>query len=171
MKKLTTMDIHVKDFSKSLLGYDVNEVRNFLDEISKQIQFLEFENTGLKDKLREKEMMMMDYKEREGMLKDTMTTAQRVTESIKKDASKESLQIITQAKMRADAIVREARRSMKSTLDEINMLKKRKIELTSSLRTMMETQLRMLDKYEAEKDELIDRNIPHDTFASTNGRV
>jgi cell division initiation protein len=171
MKKLTTMDIHVKDFSKSMRGYDVNEVRNFLDEVSKQIQFMEFENAALKDKLREKEMMMMDYKEREGMLKDTMTTAQRVTESIKKDASKESLQIITQAKMRADAIMREARQNMKHILDDINMLKRRKIELTSSLRTMMETQLRMLDKYETEKDELIDLNIPYDTFAGTDGRI
>jgi cell division initiation protein len=171
MKKLTTMDIHVKDFSKSMRGYDVNEVRNFLDEISKQLQFLEFENMALRDKLREKEMMMMDYKEREGMLKDTMTTSHRVTEDIKKDATKESLQIITQAKMRAESILRDARQNMKNTIDEIHRLKRQKMELTSSLRTMMETQLRMLDKYETEKDELIDLNIPYDTFAGTDGRI
>ncbi|MCX6113190.1 MAG: DivIVA domain-containing protein [Proteobacteria bacterium] len=165
MKKLTGIDIQLKDFSKSLRGYDTNEVKNFLDEIARQIESLEFENIALKDKLREKELMLMEYKEREGMLKDTMVTAQRVTENIKKDATKEALQIITQAKMRAEAIIREARQNMKKTIDEINNLKKHKMELTSSLRSILETQLRMVTKVEAEKDELIELNIPHNTFS------
>lgn len=168
MKKLTGIDIQLKDFSKSIRGYDVDEVRRFLDEVSKQIQFLEFENKTLKDKLREKELMMMEYKEREGMLKDTMVTAQRATESIKRDASKESMQMITQAKMRADSILRDARQSMKNTIDDINRLKKMKMELVSSVRAMMETQLRMLSKYENEKDELIDLSIPHNHFSSVS---
>ncbi|MEI6079494.1 MAG: DivIVA domain-containing protein [bacterium] len=165
MKKLTGMDIQLRDFSRSLRGYDMNEVRNFLDEVSRQIESLEFENRALKDKLREKELMLIEYKEREGMLKDTMVTAQKVTEGIKKDANKECLQIITQAKMRADAMVRDARQTMKRTIDEINNLKKQKMELTSSLRSILETQLRMLTKYEAEKDDLVELNISHDTFS------
>lgn len=168
MKKLTGIDIQLKDFSKSLRGYDTNEVRNFLDDVSKQIETLEFENKALRDKLREKELMLMEYKEREGMLRDTMTTAQKVTDNIKKDATKESLQIITQAKLRAETIVRDARTSMKRTIEEINNLKRQKMELTSSLRTMLETQIRMLDKYEVEKDTLIDLNIPHNTFSVTS---
>ena len=167
MKKLTGIDIQLKDFSKSLRGYDTNEVKNFLDEIARQFESLEFENKALRDKLREKEMMLMEYKEREGMLKDTMTTAQRVTDSIKKDATKEAMQIITQAKMRAESIVREARQDMRKAIDEIHNLKRQKMELTSSLRSILETQLRMVTKYETEKDGLIDLNIPYDTF-STN---
>lgn len=168
MKKLTGIDIQLKDFSKSLRGYDTNEVRNFLDDVSKQIETLEFENKALRDKLREKELMLMEYKEREGILRETMTTAQKVTDNIKKDATKESLQIITQAKLRAETIVRDARTSMKRTIEEINNLKRQKLELTSSLRTMLETQMRMLDKYEAEKEDLINLNIPHNTFSVTS---
>ena len=167
MKKLAGIDIQLKDFSKSLRGYDTNEVKNFLDEIARQFESLEFENIALRDKLREKELMLIEYKEREGMLKDTMVTAQRVTDSIKRDATKESLQIITQAKMRAEAIIRDARQNMKRAIDDINNLKKQKMELTSNLRSILESQLRMITRYDAEKDELIELNIPHDTF-STN---
>ena len=165
MKKLTGIDIQLRDFSKSLRGYDTNEVKNFLDEIARQFESMEFENVALRDKLREKELMLIEYKEREGMLKDTMVTAQRVTDSIKRDATKESLQIITQAKMRAEAIIRDARQNMKRAIDDINNLKKQKMELTSNLRSILESQLRMITRYEAEKDELIDLNIPHNTFS------
>ena len=165
MKKLTGIDIQLQDFSKSLRGYDINEVKNFLDEIARQFESLEFETRTLRDKLREKELMLIEYKEREGMLKETMVTAQRVTDGIKKDANKESLQIITQAKMRAESIIRDARQTMKRTIDEINNLKRQKMELTSSLRAILETQLRMITRYEDEKTDLIELNIPHDTFS------
>ncbi|MEI6093245.1 MAG: DivIVA domain-containing protein [bacterium] len=168
MKKLTGIDVQLKDFSKSLRGYDINEVKIFLDDVSKQIETLEFENKVLRDKLREKELMFMEYKEREGMLRETMTTAQKVTENIKTDAMRESLQIITQAKLRAETIIRDSRTSMKRTIEEINHLKKQKIELTSSLRTMLQTQLRMLEKYESEKDDLIELNIPYNTFSTSS---
>ena len=167
MKKLTGIDVQLKDFNKSIRGYDTNEVRSFLEEISRQLEAIDYENKTLKEKLREKEMMVMDYKERENMLKDTIMTAQKVTDGIKTDATREALQIITQAKLKADGILRESRHNIKRVIDEINRLKKQKMEIVSSIGAMLDSQQRMLKQYETEKDEgLINLNIPHDTFSA-----
>ena len=163
--RMSGLEIQLKEFSKSLRGYDINEVKDFLDEVAKQIESLEFDNRSLKDRIREKELALMEYKEREGMLKDTMVTAQKVTDNIKKDANREAIQIITQAKINAEAIVREARQNMRRTIDEINRLKKQKVEIAASLRSTLESQLRMLNQFNSEKDDLVELNISHDTFS------
>jgi len=164
--KMSGLEIQLKEFSKSLRGYDINEVKDFLDDVAKQLESLEFENRTLKDKIREKELTLMDYKEREGMLKDTMVTAHKVTDSIKKDANREAIQIVTQAKINAETIVREARQTMRKTIEELNRLKKQKMEIASSLRAALESQLRMVKQFDTEKDDLIELNINHDTFSA-----
>ena len=164
--KMSGLEIQLKEFPKSMRGYDVNEVKNFLDDVAKQLETLEFENRTLKDKIREKELTLMDYKEREGMLKDTMVTAHKVTDSIKKDANREAIQIVTQAKINAETIVREARQTMRKTIEELNRLKKQKMEIASSLRAALESQLRMVKQFDTEKDDLIELNINHDTFSA-----
>ncbi len=164
--KMSGLEIQLKEFSKSLRGYDINEVKDFLDDVAKQLESLDFENRALKDRIREKELTLMDYKEREGMLKDTMVTAHKVTDNIKKDANREAIQIITQAKINAETIVREARQTMRQTIEELNRLKKQKVEIASSLRSALESQLRMVKQFDTEKDDLIELNISHDTFSA-----
>jgi cell division initiation protein len=164
--KMSGLEIQLKEFSKSLRGYDINEVKDFLDDVAKQLESLDFENRALKDRIREKELTLMDYKEREGMLKDTMVTAHKVTDNIKKDANREAMQIITQAKINAETIVREARQTMRQTIEELNRLKKQKVEIASSLRSALESQLRMVKQFDTEKDDLIELNISHDTFSA-----
>jgi len=162
--KMSGMEIQLKEFSKTLRGYDVNEVKSFLDDVAKEIEALQFENRSLKDRIREKELGLMEYKEREGMLKDTMVTAQKVTDSIKKDANREAIQIITQAKINAETIIRDARQTMRNTVEEVSRLKKQRMEIASSLRSALESQLRMVKQFETDKDDMVELNISHDTF-------
>lgn len=157
------LNVQLKEFKKSLRGYDVSEVKNYLEQVSQSIENIVFENKVLKDKLREKELVILDFKEREATLKETMVTAQKVTESIKKDATRESLHIITQAKVKADGIIREARQNVKNTIDEINRLKKMKSEITSKLKATLESHLSMLDQYKEDSD-LIKINLSHNSF-------
>lgn len=167
MRKLTGIDIQLKDFNKSIRGYDTNEVRTFLEDMAKQLEAIDYENKTLKEKLREKEITIMDYKERENLLKETIMTAHKVTDGIKTDATREALQIITQAKLKADGVLRESRQNLRRVVDEISRLKKQKMEIISSIGAMLDAQGRMLKQYEVEKDDaFIDLNIPHDTFSS-----
>lgn len=158
--KYSGVDIQIKDFSKALRGYDINEVRDFLEQIARQIESVSYENRTLRDKLREKELQILEYRDRESMLKDTMYTAQIVTEDLKKDATREAAQILTQAKMKADTLIKQAQQDLKRTIDETNRIKKQKMELSSQLRATLETHLRLIDRLEQEENISIDINIP-----------
>ncbi len=158
--KYSGVDIQIKDFSKALRGYDINEVRDFLEQIARQIESVSYENRTLRDKLREKELQILEYRDRESMLKDTMYTAQIVTEDLKKDATREATQILTQAKMKADTLIKQAQQDLKRTIDETNRIKKQKMELSSQLRATLETHLRLIDRLEQEENISIDINIP-----------
>jgi cell division initiation protein len=145
------LEIQLKDFNRSIRGFDTDEVKSFLDDIARQVETLEYENKVLKDKIREKDMMLLEFREREMMLKDTVLTAQRITDGIKKEAEKESESIIRQANIKADAIVSDAREKMRQTLDAINRLKRQKLEITSKVRSILNTHMQMLQHYEEEE--------------------
>ncbi|MFH1223837.1 MAG: DivIVA domain-containing protein [Pseudomonadota bacterium] len=164
--KLNSVDIQVKDFSRSIRGYDTDEVRSFLEKVAKQIESMNYEIQMLRDRLREKEMNLIDFRERETVIRDTVTTAQKVTDNIKRDSIKESAQIINQAKLRAESIIRDTRQNMKKVIDDINRLKKQKTMLASQLKTTLETHIKMIDQLDSQKDDLIELNIPYDAFDS-----
>ena len=162
--KLNGVDLQVKEFSRGLRGYDVEQVRSFLEEVAKQIESMNFEIQMLRDRLREKELMLLDFRDRETVIRDTVTTAQKVTDNIKRDSTKEAIQVINQAKMRAEAIMRESRQNMKRVIDDINRLKQQKTVLASQIKTTLEYHMKMVNQLESEKDETVELGIRHDTF-------
>lgn len=163
--KISGLQVQLKEFSKTIRGYDISEVRSFLDNIAKQVEAMDFENKTLKDKIRERELNLMDYRDRELTLKETMVTAQKVTDGIKKDAQREAVQIVSQAKMRADNVLRQARMELRKTIEDINRLKKQRMELVVNIKTSLEAQLRMLEQMQKNDDTLVELNIDHNALS------
>ena len=157
--RLSGVEIQIKDFSKSLRGYDIKEVRDFLDQVARQFEQLAYENKSMKDKVREKELTILGFSDEKTMLKNTMVTAKKVTDDIKQDATKEATQIMTQAKLKADALLKQAQQNLKVAIDEVKRVKKQKQELSFQIRTTLEAHLKLLDQLEQE-DTSADINIP-----------
>ncbi len=157
--RLSGVEIQIKDFSKSLRGYDIKEVRDFLDQVARQFEQLAYENKSMKDKVREKELTILGFSDEKTMLKNTMVTAKKVTDDIKQDATKEATQIMTQAKLKADALLKQAQQNLKVAIDEVKRVKKQKQELSFQIRTTLEAHLKLLDQLEQE-DTSVDINIP-----------
>lgn len=146
------LEIQLKEFSKSLRGYDTNEVRYFLEEVAKVVESLSYEVKILKDKIRDKELIILDFKERESMLKDTILTARKITESIKTDANKEADLIIKEANVRAEILLKDARYTLRRNVTEIQKLKKIKIELVAKLNSTLDTHKAILKDFNADED-------------------
>lgn len=146
------LEIQLKEFSKSMRGYDTNEVRYFLEDLSKLVESLNYEVKILKDKIRDKDLLILDYKEREEMLKDTIVTARKITENIKVEAKKEADLIIKEANIRAETIIKDARISMRRHLAEIQKLKKLKIELISKIKATLDTHMSLINEYSKDDD-------------------
>ena len=148
--KIAPIDIAHKSFGRKLMGFDSDEVRDFLQRVSEEMESLALERNQLRESLSEKELIILDYRERDDMLKKTMETATQMTEKLRLDAEREAKLIINDAKQKSDLIVKDARDSLKKTYAEISNVKRARVQFENNLRALAQAHLSMLaqgDKY------------------------
>ncbi len=118
---LTPLDIENKRFGKQVMnGYNVNEVDDFLDELTVEYEKLYKENAELKEKGEELNSDVGKYKNIENTLQNTLVMAQKTAD-----------EITTVAKQQAEQMIKDAEYQAKTALDEINtqvVLKEKEIE-------------------------------------------
>jgi cell division initiation protein len=95
--KLTPIDIVQQSFARRWRGVDRREVSAFLELVAGQFEELIKENRSLRDEMRLMERELATFHEREVALKETMITAQRVTEDLREQAKKEAELIVGEA--------------------------------------------------------------------------
>jgi cell division initiation protein len=144
--RIAPIDIAHKTFGKKVLGVDAEEVQNFLRDIADQMEEIIRERNALKEALREKEMSMSDYRDREDTLKSTITTATKMSEQIRIDAEREARLILQDAQQKAELIIADARDSLKRIYAEISDLKRSRIQFDASLRSLLHAHLSILDQ-------------------------
>lgn len=106
---LTPLDIESKTFSKSLSGYNVQEVKQFISDIVENYEKLYKENIELKDKINVLNEGIHYYKTIEETLQNTLLLAEKTAEETRATAKKTAEQIEKEAKLKASAIINDAR--------------------------------------------------------------
>lgn len=118
---LTPLDIENKRFGKQMMnGYNVNEVDDFLDELTLEYGKLYKENAELKEKREELNSDVGKYKNIESTLQNTLVMAQKTAD-----------EITAVAKQQAEQIVKDAEFSAKNSVEELNaqiILKQKELE-------------------------------------------
>ncbi len=151
--KITPLDIRKQEFKKVFKGYDKHEVDIFLEMVAKEMEDLIKENTALIEQVRELEAKIEDYRRMEKTLQDTLTSAQRTTDELRRKAEREAENIIKNAKLEAEKILNEAHKKMQDLLSQISALKSQRDAFISQFRGFLEAQLRMLMEMEEGKKE------------------
>ncbi len=146
--KITPIDITHKNFSKKIMGFDSQEVSDFLQQISSQMEDLIHEKNHLKELLREKELSLLEYKERDKLLKDTISTAAQMSEKIRQESEREAKFIIAEAQQKAEIITRDAKDSLKKTYQDMLDLKKARIQFEANLKALVQAHLSILEQGE-----------------------
>lgn len=90
-----------KNSGRSLKGYNVSEVDDFLDELTAEYEKLYKENTELKSKIENNQKDLEHYRNVEHTLQNTLVMAQTTAEDIKKMAQGQADQILQDAQMQA----------------------------------------------------------------------
>lgn len=144
--RIAPIDIAHKNFAKKIMGFDSDEVIEFLREIADQMEELIRERNSLKETLRDKELQILEYRDRDETLKTTITTATKMAEQIRVDAEREAKLIMNDANQKAELIVRDARDSLKRIYQEIGEMKRARIQFEANLRSLAQAHLAMLDQ-------------------------
>lgn len=143
---LTPLEISQKLFQKKMMGYDIQEVTDFLYLLSSQIEELMQERNKLREALREKEYQLFEYKERDKILKDTISTAGQMAEKIRTDAEREAKMIVSDARTKAELITRDARDSIGRTYEEMMNIKKLRTQFEVQMRALIQSHLELLQQ-------------------------
>ena len=155
MQDLTPLEIQKQTFAKVLKGYSPDEVRGYLHLVAEEIERL----LQWADRLsRENAMLRADldeHSDRERMLKDTLISAQKVSEEVKANARKEAELIVKDAELLSERLVSQAMSRVGDLQRTIQDLKMERKSARNRLQAMLETmqQLVVLDA-EQEVNEL-----------------
>ena len=118
---ITPLDIENKKFSKQMMnGYSVEEVDDFLDDLTADYTKNYKEATELRAKVEELTQSLEHYKSIEATLQNTLVMAQKTADDIK-----------NVAKQQADQIVNEAKGTAQRQVDDLDseiLAKKRELE-------------------------------------------
>ncbi len=96
---ITPLDIENKKFSKQMMnGYSVEDVDDFLDELTVDYTQNYKGVAELKARVDELEKDLAYYKRIEGTLQETLVMAQTAAEDVKNAAQKQAEQIVNEAK-------------------------------------------------------------------------
>lgn len=157
MQNLTPLEIQKQTFSRAIKGYTVDEVRAYLhlvaeeiERLVKDVDRLSRENAMLREELD-------DHNQRERILKDTLMSAQKVSEDVRANARKEAELIVKDAELLSDRLMSQAQSRVADLERAIQELKMERRLARNKLQTMLDTtqQLLMLDAEQEANEEPI----------------
>ncbi|MGV8074595.1 MAG: DivIVA domain-containing protein [Syntrophobacteraceae bacterium] len=148
-----TVDIQHKRFKKRWMGFDHEEVEIFLDQVAEEVQHLKAENAALLRDLQQHEKDLKEYKDREKTIRNVLLTAHNTAETIKSNAEKEAKLIVGDAELKAEKTLQTAHNRLAQLHEDINELKRQRIQMESKLRSTIEAYLQLLGMNKEEEED------------------
>ena len=144
------IDLLNHSFSRSLRGYDPEEVDTVLHDAADAIARLSDERVRLQNQIARLEERLTEFSSREAALRDTLIASQKMTEELKATAQKEAQSILDAAQNRAESLTNQANLRLARILDEIADARKLKAQFEFKVRSVIESHLKLLEMSQME---------------------
>lgn len=145
---LKPMDIHNKEFKKSMRGYDAEEVDEFLDEIIVDFEKMQREIEILKKQVDNYNENISTYREKEISLNNALVSVQRFADQMKRDAEAKADEIISGAQVEAEKIIGDTETRYKAIINNYSALAGRYNDAKETLKEYFQNQIAQLDQDE-----------------------
>lgn len=149
---ITPLEIEGHEFKKTFRGVDPDEVKAFLNLVAEEFEKLVVSNGKLQDEVAELRERLGELRERERILKETMLTAQKLSQEMKDEAHKARETIIKEGELRAEQIVARAALRASELEASIVDLKVERDAFENNLRNMLEQHLRVIEMRRSDED-------------------
>ena len=142
---ITPLDIENKRFSKQMVnGYGVEDVDDFLDELTVEYSKYYKEVNELRTKVEELNSSLVHYKTIESTLQDTLVMAQTTAEEVKNVAKQKADQILAEANANAQAQVDTLKNEILLKQKELDDVKKQFDIYKAKMESLLISQLELL---------------------------
>lgn len=146
--KLSLLDILHRKFRKGVLGYSIQDVEAFRQELVEyageaidKVERLEQEKRALEEKLK-------DYHLKEETLNKSLILAEKTASERTEQAKREAALLIEEAKHQAQREVEPLHEERKRLVAEIEALKRQKEDFIASFETLLKNFLAKLERHD-----------------------
>jgi cell division initiation protein len=146
--KLTPLEIRKMDFSRSLRGYNPEEVRAFLETVADQIDILQRDVNDFSDNVVRLETRLADFQMMEKTLQETLLKAEESAHRSRADSQREAEITMREAEVEAQRILAEGRNASERLKTEILMLQDRRDSFIKKLKYLLQSQTDLIDVIE-----------------------
>ena len=142
---ITPLDIENKKFSKQMMnGYSVEDVDDFLDDLSVDYSKIYKDLSEQKIKVEELEAALSKYRNIEGTLQNTLLMAQSTAEEVKNVAKQQADQIVNEAKASAQESLNQLNQELITKQQQLEEIKKQFDVYKAKMESLLISQLELL---------------------------
>jgi cell division initiation protein len=131
--KVSPLDLRQLRFRTTFRGFDRAEVLALITEVADDYENALREVDRQRQEVSKMEALLSEHREHERDLRDTLLTAQRVSEDIRTTAEAHSRQIIRDAEGRSDLLLQKTQARLEDIQREIDGMKMKRREVENSL--------------------------------------
>jgi cell division initiation protein len=143
--RMTPLDVQNHRFQSSWKGYDRAEVDGFLELLAQDYEAMVHEVEHLRETARKNEQRLNELQANEGVLRETLLTAQSMADDLRHTATKEAEILIGEAEVRAEKVLDAAHRRAAKLAENIREMKGVRSRLGAAVRQTIETHLALLE--------------------------
>lgn len=137
--RIAPLDLRQQRFKTAMRGFDKTEVVAFLTEAADDYEHALREIDRLRQDLARMEALLTDHREREMNLRNTLETAQRLSDEMKGAAKNEAAMVVREAQGRADLLLQKAQARLEDIEKDINELRLRRRGVEGTLEAAIQT--------------------------------
>ena len=149
---ISPLDLRQQRFRVRVRGFDRVEVASFLAAVADDYEQALRETDRLRQDLARMEAVLNEHREHEKNLRNTLMTAQKLSDDIKEHAGQEAKRIMREAEGRADIVLEKTQLRVDDIQREIDGLKLKRREVETSIESTILTLRNTLD-YVRERDQ------------------
>ena len=159
--RMTPLDIQTHHFGHRLRGFDPTEVEAFLRMTAEDYESLLRENQSQNERIRRLEHRLEELSAQEQLLKETLLTAQAMTEELRVSAQREAELRLAEVEVKAEKILDASHRRAAQLAEDVREMRGLRARLGQALRSAAESHLALLDTLETdpEPESLVDGMI------------
>ncbi|PWT80216.1 MAG: hypothetical protein C5B57_12570 [Blastocatellia bacterium] len=136
---ISPLDLRQQQFSTAFRGFDKVEVASFLAAVADDYEQALRETDKLRQDLVRMEASLNEHREHERNLRNTLLTAQRLSDEIRDHAEQEAKRLVREAEGRAEVIVEKTQARLEDLQREIDGLKLKRREVETTIEATIQT--------------------------------
>jgi len=131
--KVSPLDLRQVRFRNVFRGFDRAEVAALMAEVADDYEHALREVDTLRQEVAKMEALLEQHREHERDLRNTLVTAQRVSDDIRANADAQARQIVREAEGRSDLLLQKTQARLEDVQREIDGMKMKRREVENSL--------------------------------------